>query len=136
MKLRDKLIFVNGCFDILHPGHIKLFEHARSLGDELIVAIDSDRRVKEMKGPERPIRSQDERKIILESIRYIDAVLIFDSEEDLTTIVKELKPDIMMVGSDWKGKEIVGSDYAKEVRFFDRIGDYSTTKIVESIADR
>ena len=136
MKLRDKLIFVNGCFDILHPGHIKLFEHARSLGDELIVAIDSDRRVKEMKGPERPIRSQDERKIILESIRYIDAVLIFDSKEDLTTIVKELKPDIMMVGSDWKGKEIVGSDYAKEVRFFDRVGDYSTTKIVESIANR
>ena len=136
MRLRDKLIFVNGCFDILHPGHIKLFEHARSLGDELIVAIDSDRRVKEMKGPERPIRSQDERKIILESIRYIDAVLIFDSEEDLTTIVKELKPDIMMVGSDWKGKEIVGSDYAKEVRFFDRVGDYSTTKIVESIANR
>jgi rfaE bifunctional protein nucleotidyltransferase chain/domain len=136
MKLRDKLVFVNGCFDLLHSGHIKLFETARSLGNGLIVAIDSDRRVKEMKGPERPIRSQDERKIILESIRYIDSVLIFDSEEDLTIIVKELEPDIMMVGSDWKGKEIVGSDYAKEVRFFDRVGDYSTTKIIESIANR
>ena len=136
MKLKPKVIFVNGCFDLLHPGHIKMFQTARSLGDKLIVAIDSDRKIKEMKGNARPINPVLNRKIILESIRYIDEVIVFDSKEELQDIVKRIKPDIMMVGSDWKGKEVVGSDYAKEVRFFDRIGDYSTTKIVESITDR
>jgi len=136
MKLKPKVIFVNGCFDLLHPGHIKMFQTARSLGDKLIVAIDSDRKIKEMKGNARPINPVLNRKIILESIRYIDEVIVFDSKEELQDIVKRIKPDIMMVGSDWKGKEVVGSDYAKEVRFFDRIGDYSTTKIVESIVNR
>ncbi|MHA2252294.1 MAG: adenylyltransferase/cytidyltransferase family protein [Candidatus Kariarchaeaceae archaeon] len=131
-----KTVFVNGCFDILHPGHIKLFQTARSFGDRLIVAIDSDRKVKEMKGYTRPINSVSTRKIILESIRYIDEVLIFDTREELEALVKKIKPDIMMVGSDWKGKEVVGSDYAKEVRFFDRIGEHSTTEIIKSITDR
>lgn len=131
-----KTVFVNGCFDILHPGHIKLFQTARSFGDRLIVAIDSDRKVKEMKGYTRPINSVSTRKIILESIRYIDEVLIFDTKEELEALVKKIKPDIMMVGSDWKGKEVVGSDYAKEVRFFDRIGEHSTTEIIKSIAHR
>ena len=131
-----KTVFVNGCFDILHPGHIKLFQTARSFGDKLIVAIDSDRKVKEMKGYTRPINSVSTRKIILESIRYIDEVLIFDTREELEALVKKIKPDIMMVGSDWKGKEVVGSDYAKEVRFFDRIGEHSTTEIIKSITHR
>lgn len=131
-----KTVFVNGCFDILHPGHIKLFQTARSFGDRLIVAIDSDRKVKEMKGYTRPINSVSTRKIILESIRYIDEVLIFDTKEELEALVKKIKPDIMMVGSDWKGKEVVGSDYAKEVRFFDRIGEHSTTEIIKSITHR
>jgi rfaE bifunctional protein nucleotidyltransferase chain/domain len=131
-----KTVFVNGCFDILHPGHIKLFETAKSFGDRLIVAIDSDRKVKEMKGYTRPINSVSTRKIILESIRYIDEVLIFDTKEELEALVKKIKPDIMMVGSDWKGKEVVGSDYAKQVRFFDRIGEHSTTEIIKSITHR
>ena len=86
MKLRDKLVFVNGCF-ILHPGHIKLFETAKSLGDQLIVAIDSDSKVKEMKGYRNPINNQDSRKIILESIRYIDAVVIFNTKEELMKLL-------------------------------------------------
>lgn len=136
MKLRPKLIFVNGCFDILHPGHIKMFEHARSLGTKLIVAIDSDEKVKQMKGDSRPINNQDDRKFILEAIRYIDEVIIFNSKDELQELVKTIKPAIMMVGSDYKGKEVVGSDYAKEVRFFDRVGDYSTSKTIESITHR
>lgn len=131
-----KIVFVNGCFDILHPGHVKLFQHARNLGNKLIVATDSDERVKQMKGDSRPVNSQDDRKFILESIRYIDEVIIFNSEEELQGLVKMIRPAIMVVGSDWKGKEVVGSNYAKEVRFFDRIGDYSTTNIIESITDR
>jgi len=131
-----KTVFVNGCFDILHPGHIKMFENARNLGDRLIVAIDSDRKIKEMKGSKRPINPVFNRKIILESIRYIDEVIVFDTKEELQALVKKIKPDIMMVGSDWKGKEVVGSDYAKEVKFLERIGNYSTTEIIKSITDR
>jgi len=136
MKLRSKLIFVNGCFDILHPGHIKMFEHARSLGTKLIVAIDSDEKVKQMKGDSRPINNQDDRKFILEAIRHIDEVIIFNSKDELQELVKTIKPAIMMVGSDYKGKEVVGSDYAKEVRFFNKVRGYSTSKIIESITDR
>tara|TARA_Y100000592_G_scaffold42587_1_gene67689 strand:- start:12106 stop:12504 length:399 start_codon:yes stop_codon:yes gene_type:complete len=131
-----KIVFVNGCFDILHPGHVKLFQHARNLGNKLIVAIDSDEKVKQMKGDSRPVNSQDDRKFILESIRYIDEVIIFNSKEELQGLVKEIRPAIMVVGSDWKGKEVIGSNYAKEVRFFDRIGDHSTTNIIESITHR
>jgi len=137
MKLKSPTtVFINGCFDILHPGHIKLFESARSFGDHVVVAIDSDRKVQEMKGPSRPIKSEYQRKTVLASIRYIDEVHVFDTKEELEALVKKIKPDIMIVGSDWKGKEVVGSQYAKELRFFDRIEDYSTTKIVEDIIDR
>lgn len=137
MKLKSPTtVFINGCFDILHPGHIKLFESARSFGDHVVVAIDSDRKVREMKGPSRPIKTEYQRKTVLASIRYIDEVHVFDTKEELEALVKKIKPDIMIVGSDWKGKEVVGSQYAKELRFFDRIEDYSTTKIVEDIIDR
>jgi D-beta-D-heptose 7-phosphate kinase/D-beta-D-heptose 1-phosphate adenosyltransferase len=136
MKLRSKIIFTNGCFDILHPGHIAMFEYARSLGTKLIVAIDSDEKVKQMKGDSRPVNSQDDRKFILEAIRHIDEVIIFNSKDELRELVKMTKPDIMMVGSDYEGKEVVGSDYAKEVRFFNKVRGHSTSKIIESIIDR
>lgn len=131
-----KIIFVNGCFDVLHPGHIQLFKYAKSLGDYLIVAIDSDKRVSEMKGPERPIFSQSDRSQTLEAIRYIDVVHIFDSKEDLENLLKSIVPDIMIVGSDWKDKEVVGEQYAKTVRFFDRVGGYSTTKTLQGLTYR
>lgn len=131
-----KIIFVNGCFDVLHPGHIQLFKYAKSLGDYLIVAIDSDKRVSEMKGPERPIFSQSDRSQTLEAIRYIDVVHIFDSKEDLENLLKSIVPDIMIVGSDWKDKEVVGEQYAKTVRFFDRVGEYSTTKTLQGLTYR
>ena len=131
-----KISFVNGCFDVLHPGHIELLKYARSLGDYLIVAIDSDRKVAEMKGPERPIFSQHDRSTMLSSIRYVDVVHVFDTKEELENLLESISPDIMVVGSDWKGKEVVGSQYAKSVRFFDRLGDYSTTQTVKGITYR
>ena len=131
-----KIIFVNGCFDVLHPGHIQLFKYAKSLGDYLIVAIDSDKRVSEMKGPERPIFSQSDRSQTLEAIRYIDVVHIFDSKEDLENLLKSIAPDIMIVGSDWKNKPVIGSQYAKRLIFFDRISNYATTKTIEHIIAR
>lgn len=131
-----KIVFVNGCFDVLHPGHIELFRYARSLGDYLIVAIDSDRKVAEMKGPERPIFSQEDRSNVLSAIRYVDVIHIFDSKEELEDLLESISPDIMIVGSDWKGKEVVGSQYAKSVRFFDRLGDYSTTRTIQGLTYR
>jgi D-beta-D-heptose 7-phosphate kinase/D-beta-D-heptose 1-phosphate adenosyltransferase len=131
-----KISFVNGCFDVLHPGHIELLKYARSLGDYLIVAIDSDRKVAEMKGPERPIFSQHDRSIMLAAIRHVDVVHVFDTKEELEDLLESISPDIMVVGSDWKGKEVVGSQYAKSVRFFDRLGDYSTTKTIQGSSYR
>lgn len=131
-----KISFVNGCFDVLHPGHIKLLKYARSLGDYLIVAIDSDRKVAEMKGSERPIFSQHDRALMLKAIRYVDVVHVFNTKEDLEQLLESIQPDIIVVGSDWKGKEVVGSQYAKSVRFFDRIGGYSTTKTIQGSSYR
>jgi len=124
------IIWTNGCYDVLHRGHIELFKYAKSLGHVLIVGIDSDQKVKKDKGEDRPINNSEDRKFLLESIRYIDKVLIFNSKEELKNLIKDIKPDIMVIGSDWKGKPVVGQEHAKKLVFFDRIGDYSTTKII------
>ncbi len=131
-----KHIFVNGTFDILHRGHLELLNYAKSLGDFLLVGIDTDDRVKEKKGPTRPIHSQEERKFFLENLKAVDAVDIFSCDEELENMIKSYKPDIMIVGSDWKDKSVIGSYYSAELRFFDRIGDYATTKTIQSIIDR
>lgn len=129
-------IFVNGTFDILHRGHLELLNYAKSLGDYLCVGIDTDERVKEKKGPTRPIHNQDERKFFLENLKAVDEVRLFSSDKELEGLVKSFKPDIMVVGSDWKDKSVIGSYYAAELIFFDRIGDYATTKTIQDIIDR
>jgi len=126
-------VWTNGCFDILHRGHIEMFEYAKSLGDVLIVGIDSDERVKKDKGEGRPINNLDDRAIVLQSIKYIDRVMEFDSTNELRNLIKDIRPDIMVIGSDWKGKKVVGEEYAGKVDFFDRIEGYSTTDIIEKI---
>ena len=129
-------IFVNGTFDILHRGHLELLNYAKSLGDYLCVGIDTDDRVKEKKGPTRPIHNQDERKFFLENLKAVNTVDIFSSDYELEQMIKSFKPDIMVVGSDWKDKSVIGSYYASKLIFFDRIGDYATTKTIQSIIDR
>ena len=131
-----KNIFVNGTFDILHPGHIQLLNYAKSLGDNLTVGIDSDRRVAEKKGPTRPVNGVGDRAYMLQNLKAVDHIVIFDSDEELEKCIKTVKPDIMVVGSDWKGKSVIGSMYSAELRFFDRIDEYATTKTIESIIDR
>ena len=124
-------VWTNGCFDILHRGHIELFKYAKSLGDKLIVGVDSDEKIKLDKGKDRPINYIGDRIEILKAIKYIDEVVWFVSTGHLRTTIGIHKPDIMVIGSDWKGKDVIGQEHAKELRFFDRIGDYSTTNILE-----
>lgn len=131
-----KKVFVNGTFDLLHRGHLELLNYAKSLGDRVYVAIDTDRRVAEKKGPTRPIYNQEERKFFLENLKSVDKVFFFDSDLELESIINFIQPDLMVVGSDWRGKSVIGSMYAAELIFFDRISDYATTKTVQSIIDR
>ena len=129
-------VFVNGTFDILHLGHLHLLAHAKTLGDYVVVGIDTDKRVAELKGPDRPVFSQAERKYMLLALRYVDIVAYFGSDEELEQLVEACAPDIMVVGSDWKDKNVIGSQYAKELRFFDRIDGFSTTGILQRLTDR
>ena len=131
-----KKIIVNGSFDMLHLGHIRLLKYAKSLGDYLIVCTDTDRRIKELKGASRPIQDQVERVEMLSSLRVVDEVRIFDSEEALESIIKNYQPDIMVKGSDYRGQRIVGEEYCKEIIFFERIDGYSTTNTIKNITNR
>ena len=127
------MIWVNGCFDILHRGHVDMFKYARSLGNRLIVGIDSDRRVKEAKGADRPINNEQDRKKMLEAIRYINEVIIFDNDEELKKSIENSTIHTIVVGSDWKGKKVIGADLVTRVVFFNRMSGYSTTNLIEKI---
>lgn len=131
-----KSVFVNGTFDVLHPGHVRLLSYAKSLGDRLFVAIDSDRRVRELKGNSRPINNSSERKEMLLALKSVDEVETFDSNEELCMWIKQIRPYIMVVGSDYKNKEVIGSEFARHLIFYDRIEQYSTTQKIQSIIDR
>lgn len=128
-------IIVNGTFDILHRGHIEMLQYAGSLGS-LLVCIDTDRRVQELKGINRPINNQNDRKFMLESLNCVDWVRLFDSEQELLDIIKDYSPDIMVKGSDYRNQPIVGSELIKEIKFYDRVEPYSTTRTIQRIAYR
>jgi D-beta-D-heptose 7-phosphate kinase/D-beta-D-heptose 1-phosphate adenosyltransferase len=123
-------IWLNGCFDILHHGHFKLIQYASSFGGEIIIGIDSDERVKEMKGEGRPFHSENERAFNLKQIKGVDAVVIFNSDDMLRKLLERYKPDKFIIGSDYVGKEIIGQEFAKQVVIFDRLKKFSTTDIL------
>ena len=130
-------VMVNGTFDVLHPGHIALLNTARSYGDHLVVAIDTDRRVKELKGEKRPINNQNDRRIMLSSLKAVDIVELFDSTEELIKLMERYQPDVYVKGSDWKhDTQSTAHQYCKEVIYYDRIEEYSSTRIIQSIIDR
>ena len=126
-----KIVWTNGCFDILHRGHIELFKYAKSLGDTLLVGVDSDFKVKQDKGEDRPFNNEEDRIELLNSIRYIDKVFLFNTPEQLDRIIKNVQAQVMVVGSDWKGKKVVGESHVEELVFFNRISKYSTSKILQ-----
>ncbi len=129
-------VWINGTFDVLHLGHIKLLEKGADLGDFLIVGVDSDRRVSELKGEERPINKLVSRITLLESIRYVDRVLTFDSDEELKTLIKTIRPEIMVIGDEYKDKRIIGKEYVKEIVFFPKLDGFSSTHIINKLYDK
>jgi D-beta-D-heptose 7-phosphate kinase/D-beta-D-heptose 1-phosphate adenosyltransferase len=131
-----KKIVVNGTFDILHRGHIEMLEYAKSLGDHLLVCIDTDTRVKQLKGPERPINNQNDRSFMLQSLKCVDAVWYFADEAELEYILETYQPDVMVKGSDYRGKPIVGKHLCKEIKFYELVTNYSTTGIIQRITNR
>ena len=135
---QSKIVWCNGCYDLLTPAHIELFSVARSLaGTEgrVCVGLDSDAKVRSSKGDSRPINSFIDRKTMLESIRYIDLVLGFDDRDGLINLIQMIKPDIMLLGGDWRYGDVVGREFCKDVRFLDRREGYSTTDIIRKCKD-
>jgi D-beta-D-heptose 7-phosphate kinase/D-beta-D-heptose 1-phosphate adenosyltransferase len=127
--IKEKIVFTNGCFDVLHLGHLKLLKFAKQQGDKLIVAINSDVSVKKLKGENRPKFNQDDRKAMLESLAIVDEVIVFDDDTPYE-LIKTIKPDVIVKGGDYTVETTVGHDLA-EVVIFPRVKDYSTTKILE-----
>lgn len=130
----EKVVFTNGCFDILHPGHIDLLTRARGLGTKLVVGINSDRSVRSIKGAGRPLQDQEARKAVLSGLAVVDEVVVFD-ELTPERLIKELKPDILVKGGDWKENEIIGADFVKanggEVFSLPLVDGFSTSGIME-----
>jgi len=126
-----KKVWINGCFDVLHYGHFKLIDYAKSLGD-LMIGIDSDERIRQMKGNDRPFHTQEQRVFNLMQIRGIDKIVVFDSDDSLRKHLETYKPDIFVIGDDYMYKPIIGGNHAKEIKFFNRIDGLSTTKLLDN----
>ena len=127
-----KIVWCNGTFDILHPGHVELFKVGKSLGDKLIVATDTDEKIRQDKGTSKPVNNLCDRISMLQAIRYIDQVHYFNNRKELEGLIRLYSPDILLLGDDWKGGDVVGIQYAKEIRFLPRL-NYSTTHIIDKI---
>lgn len=125
-------VWVNGSFDVIHRGHLELFRYAKSLGDELIVGTDSDENISRHKGNDRPINNLNDRMFVLQSVKYIDKVYAFYDNPSLEDLIKWCQPDVMVIGSDWRGKNVIGREYVGKLIYFDRIKQYSSTDIINA----
>jgi D-glycero-beta-D-manno-heptose 1-phosphate adenylyltransferase len=131
-----KIVFTNGCFDILHEGHVRYLAEAKNLGDKLIVAINSDHSVRTLKGPTRPINKETSRAVVLAGLQSVDAIVIFN-EETPYELIKGIRPDVLVKGGDWNAESIVGSDIVLsnggEVYSLSFHDGFSTSKIEQKI---
>lgn len=134
-----KMVFTNGCFDLLHPGHVDLLQRARALGDLLVVGINSDASVRALKGPHKPYLSQDDRRHMLLALRSVDYVRVFD-EADPLRLIHELRPDVLVKGGDWPVDKIIGADFVRSlggsVHSLPLVAGYSSTAVAAHIREQ
>jgi len=136
LKSQNKrVVFTNGCFDLLHVGHLELLEQSRSFGDILVVGINTDRSLKMIKGTDRPILPQEERARLVASLEMVDYVVFFD-EETPFEILSQIKPNILVKGGDYKYDEIIGRDIVDEVKIIPFVRGKSSTSIIDKILGR
>lgn len=128
-----KIVFTNGCFDILHAGHVKSIEFAKSKGDILVIGLNSDASIKRIKGPKRPINKQADRAIVLSALEAVNAVCLFSQDTPLE-LIKIVKPDVLVKGADYKNKEVVGAEFAGKVVLFPLLKGRSTTNLINKMS--
>lgn len=129
-------IWINGTFDIIHAGHIKLLKRARilsGLDGWVKVGADTDQRITGLKGQKRPINKLEDRIEVLRSIKWIDEVVTFSTDLELEELIKDFSPDILLIGSDYKDKKIIGDKWTREILFFERYSDLRSTKIIQEL---
>lgn len=131
-KKNKRVVFTNGCFDLIHPGHIKILRDAKSKGDVLVVGLNSDSSIRRIKGASRPVMDEKARSKVLEAMELVDYIVIF-KEDTPFEIIKELKPDYLVKGEDWKAKEIIGREFVKKIFRIKFYPGYSTTGIIQKI---
>tara|TARA_B100000003_G_scaffold167398_1_gene153940 strand:- start:52 stop:516 length:465 start_codon:yes stop_codon:yes gene_type:complete len=131
---KEKIVFTNGCFDILHPGHIHILDQAKSYGDILIVGLNSDESIKRLKGPTRPKVSQKDRLRILSSIKFVDYAVLFEEDTPLK-LIKKIKPNFLVKGGDYNSDDIVGSEFVKsnggEIKIIQLLEGYSSSSLID-----
>ncbi len=127
--MKDKVVFTNGCFDIVHRGHLELLKYCSTLG-KVVVGLNSDQSVKKLKGSNRPFFSQEDRKFMLQSLKYVDQVIIFNQETPLQ-LIENLRPDFIVKGGDYSPEQVAGNEIS-QVIIFDYIDGYSTTKVLNN----
>lgn len=127
-----KIVFTNGCFDILHAGHVSVLEFSRSKGDALVVGLNSDQSVRRLKGPSRPVNKEADRALVLAALQSVDAVCLF-AEDTPYNLIKLVQPDVLVKGGDYKPGEIVGREFAKKVVRFALLKGRSTTNIIKKV---
>ena len=131
-KAGKKIVFTNGCFDILHAGHVSILEFCRSKGDVLVVGVNSDASVKRLKGPTRPVNKEGDRALVLAALESVSAVCIF-AQDTPYDLIKLVRPDVLVKGGDYKPSEIVGREFAKKVVRFALLKGRSTTNIIKKV---
>ena len=124
-------VWINGCFDVLHHGHFKLIDYAKSFGGQLKIGIDSDRRVKESKGDNRPFHNETQRIFNLLQIEGVNSIVVFDSDKELSNLIKKYQPDVFVIGEEYRDKGIIGRKHAKKIEYFPKVEGFSTTGLLD-----
>ncbi len=134
-KQGQKIVFTNGCFDILHAGHVSVLEFSRNKGDVLVVGVNSDASVRRLKGPTRPVNTEKDRALVLAALESVSYVCVFE-EDTPYNLIKQVRPDVLVKGGDYKPSEIVGREFAGKVVRFALLKGRSTTGIIKKVSSK